>query len=111
MAMTFVVAATTTMSAWIMKDVINEIFVAKKLTAVWVIGGAIVAIYSVKGFSTYGQTVVLARVANNIVADVQSRIFDKMLSMSLSFYNVRHSTEFIAQQASFRNRRAARSTC
>ncbi|MGD0562525.1 MAG: ABC transporter ATP-binding protein [Roseiarcus sp.] len=98
-AMTVVVAATTTMSAWIMKDVINDIFVAKRLMAVWVIGGAIVAIYAVKGFSTYAQTVVLARVANNIVADVQSRIFDKMLAMSLSFYSVRHSTEFLARQA------------
>ena len=97
--MTFVVAATTTMSAWIMRDVINKIFIAKELSAVWGIAGAIVAIYAVKGFSTYGQMVVLARVANNIVADVQSRIFDKMLAMSLSFYNLRHSTEFIARQA------------
>jgi subfamily B ATP-binding cassette protein MsbA len=98
-AMTSVVAATTTLSAWVMKDVINEIFVAKRLEAVWLIGGLIVAIYAVKGFATYGQMVVLARVANSIVADVQRRIFDKMLSMSLSFYNVRHSTEFIARQA------------
>jgi len=98
-AMTVVVAATTTMSAWIMKDVVNEIFVAKKLAAVWIIGGAIVAIYAVKGFSTYGQTVVLARVANAIVAEVQRRIFDKMLAMKLAFYDARHSTEFIARQA------------
>ena len=69
------------MSAWIMKDVVNEIFVAKKLAAVWIIGGAIVGIYAVKGFSTYGQAVVLARVANAIVANVQERIFKKMLAM------------------------------
>jgi ATP-binding cassette subfamily B protein len=98
-AMTVVVAATTTASAWIMKDIVNEIFVAKKLIAVWIIGGAIVAIYAVKGFSTYGQTVVLARVANAIVADVQRRIFDKMLAMKLAFYDARHSSEFIARQA------------
>jgi ATP-binding cassette subfamily B protein len=98
-AMTVVVAATTTASAWIMKDVVNEIFVAKKLAAVWIIGSAIVTIYAVKGFSTYGQTVVLARVANAIVADVQRRIFDKMLAMKLAFYDARHSTEFIARQA------------
>ena len=98
-AMTVVVAATTTASAWIMKDVVNEIFVAKKLAAVWIIGGAIVAIYAVKGFSTYGQTVVLARVANAIVADLQKRIFDKMLAMKLAFYDARHSSEFIARQA------------
>ncbi|MFZ1961878.1 MAG: ABC transporter ATP-binding protein [Roseiarcus sp.] len=98
-AMTFVVAATTTASAWIMKDVVNEIFVAKQLAAVWIIGGAIVAIFAVKGFSTYGQMVVLARVANAIVADVQRRIFEKMLAMKLAFYDARHSSEFVARQA------------
>jgi subfamily B ATP-binding cassette protein MsbA len=99
LGMTMIVAWTTTMSAWIMKDVINEIFVAKKLAAVWMIGGAIVAIYGAKGFAAYGQTVVLSRVANNIVAEVQRRIFDKMLAMNLGYYSVRHSTEFIARQA------------
>jgi len=59
----------------------------------------IVAIYTIKGFATYGQTVVLSRVANSIVAEVQRRIFDKMLAMSLGYYSVRHSTEFIARQA------------
>jgi ATP-binding cassette subfamily B protein len=98
-AMTVVVAASTTMSAWIMKDVVNEIFVAKKLAAIWIIGGAIVGIYAVKGFSTYGQAVVLARVANAIVANVQERIFKKMLAMNLAFYDLRHSSEFVARQA------------
>ena len=98
-AMTIIVAASTTMSAWIMKDVVNDIFVAKKLAAVWIIGGAIVGIYAVKGFSTYGQAVVLARVANAIVANVQERIFKKMLAMNLTFYDLRHSSEFVARQA------------
>ena len=98
-AMTILVASSTTMSAWLMKDVVNEIFVGKKLTAVWIIGGAIVSIYMIKGFSTYGQTVVLARVANSIVAEIQARIFDKMLAMNLTYYDVRHSSEFVARQA------------
>ena len=55
LVMTVIVAWTTTLSAWIMRDVINEIFVAKKLAAVWMIGGVIVAIYTVKGFATYGR--------------------------------------------------------
>jgi subfamily B ATP-binding cassette protein MsbA len=99
LSMTVMVAMTTTLSAWIMKDVINDIFVARKLASVWFFGGAIVAIYAVKGSCAYGQTVVLARIANSIVADVQRGIFDKMLGMNLAFYNVRHSTEFIARQA------------
>ncbi len=97
--MTVIVAGTTSMSAMLMRDVINKVFIAKSLSSMWLIGGAIAAIYTVKGFATYGQTSVLARVANSIVADVQNRIFDKMLAMSVGFYNVRHSTEFIARQA------------
>ena len=99
LAMTVIVAWTTALSAWIMRDVINEIFVAKKVAAVWAIGGAIVVIFTVKGFANYGETVALSRVANNIVAEVQRRIFDKMLAQSLGYYSVRHSTEFIARQA------------
>jgi ATP-binding cassette subfamily B protein len=99
LAMTVIVAWTTALSAWIMRDVINDIFVAKKVAAVWGIGAAIVVIFTVKGFANYGETVALSRVANNIVAEVQRRIFDKMLGMSLGYYSVRHSTEFIARQA------------
>ena len=98
-AMTVLIAVTTSLSAWVMKEVINDVFVGKKQNAVWIIGGAVALIYIVKGFSTYGQTTALARVANSIVADIQTRIFDKMLDLSVAYYGVRHSTEFIARQA------------
>ena len=98
-AMTTLIAATTAASAYVMRNVINDIFIAKKLSAVWLIGGVVVVIYLVKGLATFGETVVLSRVANNIVANVQTRIFDKMLGMSVSYYNAHHSTEFIARQA------------
>jgi len=99
LVMTVIVSWTTALTAWIMRYVINDIFVAKRVGAVWAIGGAIVVIFAVKGFARYGETVTLSRVANNIVAEVQRRIFDKMLGMSLGYYSVRHSSEFIARQA------------
>jgi ATP-binding cassette subfamily B protein len=98
-AMMGVIAATTTLSAWIMKDIIDRIFVDRSIEAMWAIGATIMVIYAAKGFATYGQQVVLSKVANNIIAEIQTRIFDKMLSMDISFYNDRHSTEFIARQA------------
>jgi ATP-binding cassette, subfamily B, bacterial MsbA len=94
-----VIAATTTLSAWIMRDIIDRIFVDRSVEAMWAIGGAIMAIYISKGFATYGQQVVLSKISNNIIAEIQTRIFDKMLAMDISFYNARHSTEFIARQA------------
>jgi len=98
-AMMGVIAACTTLSAYIMKDIIDRIFVDRSIEAMWAIGGAIVAIYVTKGFATYGQQVILTSVANNIVAEIQTRIFDKMLKLDMAFYNKSHSTEFIARQA------------
>ena len=94
-----VIAVCTTASAWIMKFIIDRIFLERSIEAMWVIGGAIMAIYTVKGAATYGQQVILSRIANNIIAQVQTRIYDKMLGMDIAFYNARHSTEFIARQA------------
>ena len=89
----------TTLSAYMMKFIVDRIFVDRDIVAMWAIGGAIIAIYIAKGFATYGQQVILSRISNNIIADSQTKIFDKMLAMDVSFYNARHSTEFLARQA------------
>src|SRR5271166_4593332 len=98
-AMMSLIAATTSASAWIIGKIVDRIFVARDLNAVWEITAAIVTIYAVKGLATYGQQVVMSRVGNNIVADVQRRIFDQMLRMKVSYYSRSHSSEFIARQA------------
>src|ERR1700758_4678462 len=70
-AMMGLIALTTSLSAWIIGQIVNKIFVGRDLTAVWEITAAIVTIYTVKGLATYGQQVVMPRIGNNIVADVQ----------------------------------------
>jgi len=98
-AMMGLIALTTSLSAWIIGRIVDKFFVGRDLNAVWEITAAIVAIYTVKGLATYGQQVVMSRVGNNIVADVQRRIFDQMLRMKVSYYSRSHSSEFIARQA------------
>jgi ATP-binding cassette subfamily B protein len=93
------IALTTSLSAWIIGRIVDEVFVARNLQAVWEITAAIVVIYTVKGLATYGQQVALTRVANSIVADVQIRIFDQMLRMKVRYYGKSHSSEFIARQS------------
>ena len=83
-AMMALIAVTTSLSAWIIGRIVDKIFVGRNLKAVWEITAAIVAIYTVKGLATYGQQVVLSQVANNIVANIQKRIFDQMLRMKVS---------------------------
>jgi ATP-binding cassette, subfamily B, bacterial MsbA len=93
------IALTTALSAWIIGKIINEVFVGRSLAAVWEITLAIVVIYTVKGLASYGQQVILSRVGNSIVAEVQRRIFDQMLRMKVVYYSRSHSSEFIARQS------------
>ncbi len=98
-AMMGLIALTTSLSAWIIGKIVDKIFVGHDLKAVWEITAAIVVIYTVKGGATYGQQVILSRVGNSIVADIQRRIFDQMLRMKVSYYSRAHSSEFMARQA------------
>ena len=98
-AMMGLIALTTSLSAWIIGKIVDKIFVAKNIKAVWEITAAIVTIYAVKGFATYGQQVVLSKVANAIVAEVQKRIFDQMLRMKVQYFSQSHSSEFMTRQA------------
>jgi ATP-binding cassette, subfamily B, bacterial MsbA len=81
------IAATTAASAWIMRDVVNEVFVNKDPTMVYVIAAAVLVIFSLKGVSTYGQMVVLARVGNSIVADLQRRMFDHLIRQDQTYFD------------------------
>jgi len=82
-----IVAATTAASAWIMKDIINEVFINRDKAMIYVIAGAVVAIFTLKGASTYGQMVVLSRVGNSIVADLQKKLFKRLTEQDQAYFD------------------------
>ena len=80
-----VVSAATGASAYIMKDVINEIFVEQRSEMIWVIAGAVVLIYSAKGIASYWNAIILARTGNAIVARLQRRMYARLLEQDMTF--------------------------
>ena len=77
-------ALSTAASAWIMRDVINGIFIDRRAAMVLPIGLAVFAIFIAKGVATYGQTVILSRIGANIVASIQKRIADHVLAQGVA---------------------------
>jgi ABC-type multidrug transport system fused ATPase/permease subunit len=90
-------AACTAAAAYLIGRAINEAFLHQDFAAVAAIAAAMVAITTIRGLSTYGQNVIMARISNRIVADCQRRMFDKLLQQSLAFFADRHSSEFTAR--------------
>ncbi len=97
------VAATTGLLAWLMRDIVNKVFLEKSMSATWWLAGAVVALSLVKGLGSFGQQVILTRVGNRIVASVQWRIFEHLLKQGQTFFSESHSTQFLAQQAFIAN--------
>ena len=81
------VAATTALSAWIIKDVADEFFLSKDIGRIYMIAGFIAVIFVVKGAAVFVQSYVLSKVGNGIVAEQQRRMYDRVLRHGIEFYH------------------------
>jgi ATP-binding cassette subfamily B protein len=66
----------------------------------------IASLFIAKGIAAYVQEVVLSRIGNQIVAEMQKRVYDHMLRMDMAFFQDRSSGELITRISN--NARAAR---
>jgi ABC-type multidrug transport system fused ATPase/permease subunit len=89
-----VMAACTTAMAYLIGSAVNSAYVNRSVTAVASVCIAIIIVSALRGLSSYGQAVEMARISNRIVASNQRRLFEKVLQQSLSFFADRHSSEF-----------------
>ncbi len=98
-----IAAAATALSAYLLGQVINQAYVDRNLTGIVVLSLVSLAIFTIKGVATYGQSVILTQIKNAILANNQRRLFDKLMHESLGFYAQRHSSEFLARLTSGAN--------
>lgn len=91
------VALTTAFTAWVMEAVVNEAFANQRADVVWLICGAIFVAFVVRGLATYGHSVTLSKIGNNIVARYQRRLFTHLMSLSVGFFSESRSAYLAAQ--------------
>ncbi|SIT54605.1 Uncharacterized ABC transporter ATP-binding protein y4gM [Mesorhizobium prunaredense] len=91
------VAATTAFTAWIMKDVVDQIFYEQRGDLIALICLLILGAFMLRGLATYGQAVTLARIGNNLVARYQRRIFAHLMKLGIGFFNDTRSGRLAAQ--------------
>ena len=95
-----IAAAATAGAAYVLGQVINQAYVDKNVTGIAILSGVTVVLLFVKGVATYGQTVILSKITNAILANNQRRLFAKLMSESIGFYSERHSSEFLTRLTS-----------
>jgi ATP-binding cassette subfamily B protein len=90
-------AAATALSAWLLGSVINEAYVNRNFGNIVWLSAIVCALFLIKGAATYGQSVILSRIGNAILARNQRRLFAKLMHESVGFFADRHSSEFLAR--------------
>ncbi|MFD2238730.1 ABC transporter ATP-binding protein [Aureimonas populi] len=91
------VAGTTAFLAWIMRDVIDEIFVAGNPAMLISLPVAVFLTFLIRGAATYVQGVVLSRIGNDIVARYQRRLFSHLTELSVDFFGENRSAQLAAR--------------
>jgi len=91
------IAGTTAYMAYIIKNIVNEVFEARNLDMAWIVAGLILTVFLVKGFAGFGQDVLLNRIGNNIIARYQSRTYEHMLRLGVGYYQDTRSAYLVGQ--------------
>ncbi|MGB6118760.1 MAG: ABC transporter ATP-binding protein [Mesorhizobium sp.] len=91
------IAGTTAFMAWIMRDVVDQLFAAQRQDLIIYICGAILAAFTLRGVASYAQAVVLAKIGNNLVARYQRRLFDHLMRLDVGFFTQIRSGQLAAR--------------
>ncbi|MEM1345794.1 MAG: ABC transporter ATP-binding protein [Pseudomonadota bacterium] len=83
LALMAVVAAMGGAIALTVEQVTDEVFFRQNAESLGWVAALVVAVFAVRGVAMYGQSVILARIGNRIVARLQSRLYAHTLRQSL----------------------------
>ena len=80
-------AVTNAFSAFLMKPIVDDIFVAKNEAMLWPIGLLVMGTFLLKGSANYGQAMLMNYVGLKIIADTQNRLFAHLSRMDLDYFH------------------------
>ncbi|MEM7680310.1 MAG: ABC transporter ATP-binding protein, partial [Pseudomonadota bacterium] len=92
-----VAAAMTAAVAQLMQPILDEVLNGKNADVIAPIGIAVFATFVIRGFATYLHTIIMAKVGQSIVADIQKDLFSHFLTLDLSFFHDNPSGQLISR--------------
>ncbi len=81
------VAACTAASAYLIKPVLDDIFINKKVDMLKILPLLVLLLFLVKGLCSWCQGYLMSHVGNKIVVDLRQQLYDHLQALSLSFFD------------------------
>jgi subfamily B ATP-binding cassette protein MsbA len=90
-------AGSTAGRAWLMEPVLDRIFVAREGSLLWLIAGGALVLAIVKGLADYGEAVLMTRVGQRVIADVQIALFARLMRADLAYFHMHPTGTLISR--------------
>ena len=91
------VAISTSAVAYIIKPVLDKIFIEKNSTLLYILPLGIIVIYFSKGLGRYIQTYYVTYIGEDIVRRIRNRFLKHILSFDIDFFKKTHSGELVSR--------------
>jgi ATP-binding cassette, subfamily B, bacterial MsbA len=92
-----IAAGSTALRAWLMEPVLDRIFIAREGSLLFLLGGAALVLALLKGLADYGQTVLMSRIGQRVISDVQNALFARLIRADLAYFNAHPSGTLISR--------------
>jgi len=92
-----VAGGSTALRAWLMQPVLDRIFIARDSSLLWLLGSAALVLALVKGVADYAETMLMARVGQRVITDVQTALFARLIRADLAYFNAHSSGVLISR--------------
>jgi subfamily B ATP-binding cassette protein MsbA len=90
-------AGSTAARAWLMQPALDWIFVGRQASILLLIAGAALFFAIVKGLADYGDAVLMSRVGQRVIADVQVALYGRLIRADLAYFNANPSGTLISR--------------
>ncbi|MEL6093591.1 ABC transporter ATP-binding protein [Bartonella schoenbuchensis] len=92
-----IIALTTAISAWMMRDIVNHIIDGHSFNMIVFISSIFAFIFILKGVATFAQTYCLSKAGNSIIAEQQRKIYARLMKQGVSFYQNNASSDLLVR--------------
>ena len=91
------VAAFSAAYAWLVRPVLDGIFISKDQTLLLVLPLALIAVAVLKSTFNYGQTYLITYVGNHVIADIRQELFRHLMRLPVTYHDSNTSGRLVSR--------------
>lgn len=85
------------LSAWLMKPIVNEIFVERNADMLIWVAAAVFSAFTIKGLAQFGQSAMMSWLGLRVIADLQMRLHSHLSRQDIAFFHANPTGTLISR--------------